>query len=513
MSDGREPPAAAAPEVESAAAPLAGGASVLLAGRLGARGLSFAVQLLLARLLGPAPFGLFAIGWTLFQVLGLVTTAGLEHGVTRYAAPLRREPNRLLGVARLAMGLAGAGGAAGAVLLFAAAPWLAERAFAAPAAAPVLRVFAAGLLFAPALKVAAAACRAALAMGRSVLAEDLAQPAVQLALVVAFHLLGWGVVGAATAAVVSCAAALVVAALALRSWAGTAAAPGPSAVGTRELVAFSLPVSLAGVLSPAGLWIDRLLVARYLPEAEVGIYQSATQVAFLFVLVLTAINHVVAPLVADGFRRGARATVEETYRVATKWGVYACLPAFLVLAWQPRLVLATLYDERYAAGAAPLVVLTLGQMFNLATGAVGLVLILSGRQRAWLALCALALAVQVVGGVTLIPRWGLVGAATATSVSLVVLFGSGLVLLLRREGLWPWDRRTLKGVAAALVAAAVLWAAARLPITAPWLRLAVAFVAAQGAFLVTLAALGFDAEDRELLAIVRQRARPSAQSG
>ena len=513
MTAHREPPGVAAlPPVESAATPLAGGATVLLAGRLGARGLSFAVQLLLARLLGPAAFGLFAIGWTLFQVLGLLATAGLEHGVTRYAAPLRREPRRFLGVAGLGLELAGAGGAVGMAVVLAATSWLAETVFHQPQVAPVLRVFACGLLFAPALKVAAAACRAALAMSRSVLAEDLAQPAVQLALVLAFHLLGWGVLGAAIASVASFAAALVVAALALRGWArGAAPIERPSReLGARELLAFSLPVSLAGVLSPAGLWIDRLLVARYLSAEATGVYQSSAQVAFLFVLVLTAINHVVAPLVADGLRRGAREVVQETYRVATKWGVYACLPACLVLAWEPRLVLTTLYDERYAAGAVPLVVLTLGQMFNLATGAVGLVLIMSGRQRAWLVLCAFGLAVQVVGGVTLIPRWGLAGAAAATTASLVVLFGSGLVLLRRGEGLWPWDRRALKGVAAGLVAAAALWAAGELAIAAPWLRLAVSFAAAQGGFLATLALLGFDGEDRELFAALRRRARPAA---
>lgn len=505
------PPVPAVASGEATATPLASGASVLLAGRLGARGLSFAVQLLLARLLGPAAFGLFAIGWTLFQLLGLVATAGLEHGVTRYAAPLRREPPRFLGVARLGLGLAGTGGAFGMALLLLAASWLAEAAFEKPEAAPVLRVFAAGLLFAPALKVAAAACRAALAMRRSVLAEDLTQPAVQLLLILAFYALGWGVQGAALATVLSFAVALAVAVFALRLWAGGASVePTASGLGVRELLTFSLPVSVAGVLSPAGLWIDRLLVAHYLTDAETGIYQSAAQVAFLFVLVLTSLNNVVAPLVADGFRRKARNEVHETYRVATKWGVYACLPAFLVLVWQPRLVMTTLFGEPYAAGAVPLLVLALGQMFNLATGAVGLVLIMAGRQRPWLVLCAGALAVQVATALALIPRWGLVGAATATSVSLVALFGSGLLLLRRWEGLWPWDRRALKAVAAGLVAAAALWLVGRLPVGSAWLQLAVSFVAAEIGFLGTLARLGFDAEERQLLATLRRRIRPAA---
>lgn len=75
-------------QVGDDAARLAKGAGVLLGGRLLGRGISFAVQIVLGRLLGPALFGLYAIGWNVFLLLGLTASLGLEHGVVRYAAPL-----------------------------------------------------------------------------------------------------------------------------------------------------------------------------------------------------------------------------------------------------------------------------------------------------------------------------------------------------------------------------------------------------------------------------------------
>ncbi|MDH3525047.1 MAG: flippase [Acidobacteriota bacterium] len=449
------PPSASERGTASDAGALARGIGVLIPGRLAGRATAYGVQILLARLLGPAGYGQFAIGWKILLIGGLLAALGLDNGVVRFGAAYRGDgTDRLRGLVRRTIGLSLLVGSLACGALLIASPWLADTVYRAPELRPVLLVFALGLAFVPALRVGAAATRVWQDMRYSVLAEDLAQPIAQLALVVAFHWLGMQVVGAAAAAVLSFALALALVLRYLgRLLPGPPAAGGGPAVPTREIVAFSFPTSLAGTLSLAAMWVDLLLVGYFRTQAETGIYMAASQISFLFAVVLTSFNAVFAPMIADLHHRGERRRLNELFRTSTRWGLLISVPLFVVLAIDPGGILTLLMGPRYVAGAAPMVILAAGQMINLATGAVGFLLVMSGRQNWWLAASAGALALNVALNLVLIPRFGLVGAATATTISLAGLFGSGLLMVRLAMRLWPYDRGFLRLLLAAATAA------------------------------------------------------------
>ncbi len=73
---------------------LAGGAAVQLAGKMVGRAAALGVHLLLTRALGPQDYGLYALGWTIFTLLGLLATLGMEHAVVRFASPLGSDDAR-----------------------------------------------------------------------------------------------------------------------------------------------------------------------------------------------------------------------------------------------------------------------------------------------------------------------------------------------------------------------------------------------------------------------------------
>ena len=148
-------------------------------------------------------------------------------------------------------------------------------------------------------------------------------------------------------------------------------------------------------------------------------------------------------------------------------------------------------------------VLSIAQLVNLATGAVGFILVMGGRQNSWLLLSGVALAANIGLSLYLIPRHGLVGAAVAALVSIVGLFGSALLLVHRWEGLWPWDRRYVKGLVAALATAGALVLANLLPIGSQPVHLLVLCVVAVVVFAAVLRVLGPDPEDREVMQLVR----------
>jgi O-antigen/teichoic acid export membrane protein len=182
---------------------------------------------------------------------------------------------------------------------------------------------------------------------------------------------------------------------------------------------------------------------------------------------------VLAPLISTLHQAGDRERLAESYRVATKWGTYLCVPMALLAVLVPGRMMVVLFGADFAAGRLALLVLALGQFINVATGAVGPMLIMTGHPRRWAVYNLAALGIAVLLNLLLTPRLGILGAALSTSVALVVLFGSGLFAVRRTVEMWPYDRRFLKGVVAGAVAAACIILVERFAWQPAWLVLVI----------------------------------------
>jgi O-antigen/teichoic acid export membrane protein len=218
------------------------------------------------------------------------------------------------------------------------------------------------------------------------------------------------------------------------------------------LVLYSIPTALAGTVGVTMTWLDRLLVGYYLPSEAVGWYQVAAQASGAFAVVLGAFSAIFAPMIAGLLERRQEDRLQELYRVATKWGALAVMPGAVLCLVFPRQSLEAIFGEAYLPAAAPLIILVLGQLVHAATGAVGYMLMMSGRPNVWLGLSLAALAADIVLNIALIPPFGLRGAAAATAISVTALWISGLAIVRRQIGIWPYDRRFIGvGVTAVVV--------------------------------------------------------------
>lgn len=511
---------------------LARGAGVQLAAKFGGRAGSFLTQLLLARWLGPAALGVWSVGTSLYLFTHLLASLGLDHGVIRFASRHhRRDPERLAAVVRQAIALTLFAGLAGSLLLLVFARPLALRVFDSPPLVPVLTLLAAGVAFAALLRVGAAASRVRQAMGASVLTEDLGQPLLFLAGATVVYLAGGGLLGVVGALVLSQVLAALAALWLLHrlfpGWHRPHARPAPARpdasspdastpvpeLSRGELIRFSLAASATSTLGLLSVWLDRLLVGFFRTDVETGLYHAAAVSSVAFAVVLNAINAMFSPMIADLYHRGERDRLGRLFRVSTKWGLYLCLPLFLVLILHPALFMTAIFGAPYRDGAAVAAILAGGQLANLATGAVAHLLIMSGHQNRWLAIAAGSLLANVGLNLLWIPRYGILGAAAATAVAMAGMMLAGLLSVRQRLDLWPWDRRFLKGIVAA-GAAAIALAGLRYwgPDAAPFAGLMITGAVVVGVYAATLALLGLDPEDRDVWHRVRARLRRGTAS-
>ena len=488
---------------------LARGVSFSLVGKMIGRALHVLGQVTLARLLGPEGFGLYAIVWTMLRMAGLLATLGLDKGVIRYASLYwQKDSPRLKGVLLQSIGLAIFSGLLIGSSLYFAAPWLAEQVFRKPDLVHVIRWFSPAFLLYSGLKVAAAATRASQRMRFAVYAEEVTQPLANLLLILTFYLIGWGLFGAVAASVSSFGIALILSLYYVRHIFPEAFSPKINlTLVTRDLIAFSLPTSLAGTFSMSIVWVGQLLVGYFLPAGEVGVYQAISQSSIVFATILSAVGSIFAPMIADLYHKGETERLQELFKVSTKWGLYLSLPLFLVICFASREVITVVFGPRYESGSLPLVILATGQFIGVGIGAVGLLLVMSGHQNRWLLATATMLFASIALNVLLVPRLGLSGAALATACTLGGMFSLGLLQVKHCLGIWPYDRRYLKGLLAAMLATGTLMLLQRVDVDSPAVSLSLTLMISGGVFGIALLILGLDTEDQGFIRLIQTRWR------
>jgi O-antigen/teichoic acid export membrane protein len=488
---------------------LASGTGVSILGRVVGRAGYTMSQVLLARLLGPANFGLYAIGWTLLCIAAVVAPIGLDQAVVRFGAHYYGEDNqKLKGTLLHCIGYSLLSGLVLAIACWCGAPWLALRVFGKPQLASLLRGFALAIPLWSAGAVAAAATRITQRMKFTIIIEEVFRQGSAALMIVVLFLVGGGLRAAVGILVASFGVSLSVGwFLVWRLFRFDLSSDVNAGSVHWEILRFSPAAWLAGAFAMLMLWTDRLVLGHFKPAIEVGLYQAASQTTMLFEMILGALSMTVAPMIVELHRRHARHQVEELYRISTKWALYLSAPLFLLLAFAARDFVVVVFGPGYAAGWLPLTILLCGQLANVGTGAVGLLLLMTGHQRRWLLLTLGGFSANLVLAILLIPRLGTVGAAASTAISTVAFFSLAVVQVFQQLNIFPYDRRFLKIVAAAAASASLLFLVHSLVQTTPLIWISVVAVIGSGSFLAVLLTLGLDSEDWELLQLLRMKLR------
>lgn len=357
---------------------------------------STAVAMILSRSLGPGEFGRFAVASSIAVGGSMCVTGGLNRAALRDIAARLAHDER---------------GAARAVIV--------DSARALVIVGPV-GVLVTALVGWPLLglgRTLLLTCALAFALGVLMITSDLLRPLGEYRManaaagpsggaLVAFGfvvLAGWSQTRPQTAdgaLLLNLAAASVVAVAALtvfvlRARERTDAVGGRAArLPPRPLLVAGLPFMLTQVSMFLGGQIDLWVAGGTLSEDDTGLYAAALRVMNVIRIPLAAAQltllATIPALVALGRMKELEARVRHAATLAMLPATLALLPCILLAG--P--LLAVAFGEEYRGAAPLLVVLSLGQLVNVATGLCGTVLNLGGYERLTLIYSIVALAVS-----------------------------------------------------------------------------------------------------------------------
>jgi len=344
-------------------------------------------------------------------------------------------------------------------------------------------------------------------MKYGVYAEELMLPSANLVLFLTFYLIGWRLLGAVAAAVLSFLASLALAISYERKLFPATKLPGEpkSAPVAGELLTFSLFAWLGVVFVNLVPWIDRLFVGAYLAPADVGTYQAAAQASAILSFISGALIVVVSPRISLLYQNAEFERLQQVYKVVTKWVFYSSFPFLLVFCFVPRQLLGVVYGASFEAAGPSLLILSITRLIDALAGPTGIILVFTGRQRLFSIISGGGLILSALLNYLCIPRFGAVGAAFATGLANTAMLFV-LVLTIRNTlGTWPYDRKWYRGVLAGLATIGTLLLVQHVSVEPRLLDLLFRLILSATVFLSCLILLGLDEEDRELISTFKER--------
>lgn len=469
----------------------------------------FLVTLMLARKLGSGQVGVYYEAQAFLALLGLLALSGFRGALTRFVAVHLADGDKgsLTGTIRLGVVIPTVASALMAVILYSLSEWFATSVFQDPELALALRYVALALPGACFTDAALSATQGFKTMKPYVAVGLIFEPAMRLGLSLVLLGAGLGLEGAMLALVItSNGTALLAGAVLLRF---TRRHRSSAVYRLKELFAFSTVSWMSSLASNAQTWTGTLILGILGTSNQVGIYQVATRVTLLATFFLGPLGTSFAPMIADLYRREEFERLGRMYVVVSSWTLRLSLPSFAIVILFPDELLSV-FGNQFVGGAAVTVILAVGQLFNVAGGPNGYMLVMSGRPALTMANNLTALVLNVVLNLVLIPRFGLIGAGIAFAASVAFNNIAKVIQVWFTMRMHPFDidfwKACLSGAAAFGLGLAVRQGVVG---TANRLFAGLAIVVIYFGIIV---ALGIGADDRLVLDKIWRRLRPARVS-
>ncbi len=186
---------------------------------------------------------------------------------------------------------------------------------------------------------------------------------------------------------------------------------------TRPWLAIAAPLAMSAGLINLNTQLNLLILGVLKAPTEVGLYRVAVQVSLLSGFAYTALNFLANQRFAH-FRAaedpyGAQSTATSMARIAA----FCALGVPLVLLLGGNFLVPLVFGSGFRSALMPMLILTIGQCLNAFVGMPRSLLVMNGMEKRVMAITALAVVINCILCLALIPHFGSNGAAWASTLA------------------------------------------------------------------------------------------------
>lgn len=490
----------------------AGGAAIAGVGDIIAAILRYITNVVMTHLVTQSIYGIFIETYTVVLVIGYASKLGLDSATVRFLSNYRAkgEKARAAGLIRFAMILSLVSGLLCAGLFYLSASMLAQvvyhrDSYILPFKEAALLIPLIGLQL-----VLASGLQALRAIKWKVYVDRLIQPAVTLLLILLFYWLGLRLEALILATICGFVASTFTGEWLLRRAERNFIQDTMPRYEPKHWMRFAFPMFFNSMIRNVLNSTDVLFLGAFVATSQVGLYGAADRVSYFVVAPLIALNVIFSPIIAEYHARNAHKPLATMFKVVTKWSLTLSWPVFLCCLVFHNAILGV-FGERYTAGGLVLITLALGNLVDAGVGSVNYLLTMTGRPRIILINTVSTVTVNITLALLLIPRFGVIGAAAAAALTVMLLNGVGLMEVYWIMKIHPYRRDMWKPLLAGTLTAIFGWMLLPIVHTGSGhlaiLGALVLVVSFALVYMALLAMLGFSEEDRIVFEMASARLR------
>lgn len=464
----------------------------------------FILSILLIRGLGVSSYGIYAFAWMVISFASLFADLGTDRGVVRFVPKYRNEPEKrdaIIGLTYLSV--------LGTSLLigfitFIFASHINSATLNIPPFGDVIRIIAIGIPIHSLIMTSSHVFRSLKKVEYQILIKDFITQLAKLGAVGLGVMLGYAIAGVMALLVAGLGVVLLVGVHLLFSHSEANISFKLRKASVHDYFKFSVPLSLSNVEVLLYNNIDVLMIGIFLTSKEVGIYNITAMVAGVVLLPLAGCNQLFAPLASQLYSEGQHDQLDTLYKQVTRWAfVLALLATGGGLIYRTEIL--GIFSEEVTAGSAVLAVLLVMQLVNVVVGPANNLLMMTDHQYLTVLNNWTAVVLNVVLNYHLVIKWGIIGAAVATGVSIACLNLFRVLEIYWLEGFFPFSAAVLKPMTACGVAWATMYVVSLVVVN--FTGVAIGGVTGFLAFAAAMSAMGLDEEDMELLDFLVEKLR------
>ena len=486
---------------------IAKGAGIVFVGIFISKFLGYLYRMIVARA-GTEIYGLFNMGLSVYVILATIASFGLYFGVARYVAYYNEsnDKGKIKGVILSALRITLVLSLVLGFLLFLTSDWIAIRWFHNEGLSIVLKILAFALPLEIVGSVLLHSLRGFKRVNYEVISKNIVEVVIKLILTAVFLYIGWGLFGIALAYMVGLASSLILAFYFLEKKVFPLVSKIKPVYINKELVSYSWPLLLNSFILFLGLSISTILLGYFKDASAAGIYNVAWPTANLMYFIPSALMTIFLPVLTGVYSRRDKKTFNSLYKTVTKWvflGNILLLAAFILFSKE---ILGLLFGKDYVVGSTALLILGSSYfMVFLLLGSENILMIMNKTKLVFMN-SAIGCIASVVVNIILIPLYGIVGAAIATSTAAMIKAGFVYVQSYKLTKVHPFKWNYIKIFFAAAVAFLVVKVLTRwIEVTTIYLLIFVGAILGFIYLIFVVITKSFEKDDIMIIRLVRNK--------
>ncbi|MEL7267035.1 MAG: MATE family efflux transporter, partial [Planctomycetota bacterium] len=210
----------------------------------------------------------------------------------------------------------------------------------------------------------------------------------------------------------------------------------PDMINASTIIWMALPLMGLTVVSMLDKWFGQFVVGAYCEIGDVTTYTVSLRIALLVGIIVTAVNGISFPTFAELHRQKKYDKLRRSAVMSSWLTILIGLPPALALLAVPDWFL-WVFEEAGHPASTVLRILAAGQIFNIGTGSVVGLLVMTGNEKTVLIISIVSTVLMIALMFGLTSQFGIVGAAIANATSIALQMISAVIATRYHLGFWP----------------------------------------------------------------------------